>query len=88
MSGKQALNPEMIQASKDGNYDAWKTAAVNSKYPMVSKITNVDQFNILVQLYQAKQDGINTKVKELSQQLGYPVDLANIRCPETLEEER
>ena len=60
--GRQALSAEMIQALKDGNYDAWKTAAVNSNSPLVSKITNEDQFKILVQLYQAKQDGNNTKV--------------------------
>jgi len=70
--GNQALNAEMIQALKDGNYNAWKTAVVNSKSPLVSKITNEDQFKILVQLYQAKQDGNYTKVKELSQQLGLP----------------
>jgi len=71
-SGRQAMSAEMIQAIKDGNYDAWKTAVVNSKSPLVSKITNEDQFKILVQLYQAKQDGNYTKVKDLSQQLGLP----------------
>jgi DNA-binding transcriptional regulator YbjK len=71
-SGRQALNAEMIQAIKDGNYDAWKTAVVNSKSPLVSKITNEDEFKILVQLYQAKQDGNITKVMELSEQLGLP----------------
>lgn len=71
-SGRQVLNAGMIQALKDGNYEAWKTAIVNSKSPLVSKITNADQFNILVQLYRAKQDGNYTKVKELSQQLGLP----------------
>jgi ABC-type cobalt transport system substrate-binding protein len=71
-SGSQAMNAEMIQAIKDGNYDAWKTAAVNSKSPLVSKITNEDGFKILVQLYQAKQDGDYAKVKELSQELGLP----------------
>ncbi len=69
-TGRQTLNAEMIQAIKNGNYDAWKTAALNSKSPLVSKITTADQFKILVQLYQAKQDGDYTKVKELSQQLG------------------
>lgn len=69
-TGRQTLNAEMIQAIKDGNYDAWKTAALNSKSPLVSKITTPDQFNILVQLNKAKQDGDYTKVKELSQQLG------------------
>lgn len=72
MSGKQAMSTEMTQALKDGSYDAWKIAAVNSNSPLVSKIANEDQFNILVQLYQAKQDKNNTKVMELSQQLGLP----------------
>jgi|GEM_PF-1189337 len=71
-SGRQALNAEMNTAIKEGNYTAWKTAAVNSKSPLVSKITNEDQFKILVQLYQAKQDGNYTEVKEQSQQLGLP----------------
>lgn len=71
-SGRQALNTEMIQALKDGNYNAWKTAALNSKSPLVSKITTEDQFKLLVQLNQAKQDGNYTKVNELSQQLGLP----------------
>lgn len=73
-SGIQALNEEMNRAIKEGNYDAWKKAVVNSKSPLVSKITNEDEFKILVQLYQAKQDGNYTKVKELSQQLGLPVE--------------
>ncbi len=71
-SGKQALNAEMIQAIKNGNYDEWKKAVVNSKSPLASKIANEDQFKILVQLYQAKKDGNYTKVNELSQQLGLP----------------
>lgn len=71
-SARQAMNAEMIQAIKDRNYDAWKTAALNSKSPLVSKITTEDQFKILVQLYQAKQDGNHTQVNELSQQLGLP----------------
>lgn len=70
MSEKLALNVEMNQAIKDGNYSAWKTAAEKSNSSMISKITDVDHFNTLVQLYQAKQDGNYTKVKELSAQLG------------------
>ncbi len=69
-SGRQALNAEMNKAIKEGNYTAWKTAAENSKSPMISKIIDQDHFNLLVQLYQAKQDGNYTKVKELSVQLG------------------
>jgi hypothetical protein len=76
-SGRQGLNAQMIQALKEGNYDAWKTATVNSKSLLVSKITTEDQFKILVQLYQAKQDGNNTKVMELSQQLGLPAGYGN-----------
>jgi len=72
MYGKQALNAGMIQAIKDGSYTEWNAAILNSTSPLVSKITNVDQFNILVQLYQAKQDGNNSKVMDLSQQLGLP----------------
>jgi len=44
---------------------------VNSTSPLVSK-ANADQFNILVQLYQAKQDGNNMKVMEPTQQMGLP----------------
>ncbi|MCZ7402727.1 MAG: hypothetical protein O8C61_10950 [Candidatus Methanoperedens sp.] len=72
VSGIQALNAGMIQAIKDNSYTEWNAAIVNSTSPLVSKITNESQFNTLVQLYQAKQDGNNTKVLELSQQLGLP----------------
>jgi hypothetical protein len=75
MYGKQALNSGMIQAIKNGSYTEWSAAIVNSTSPLVSKITNADQFNILVQLYQAKQDGNNTKVMDLSQQLGLPAGM-------------
>jgi hypothetical protein len=71
-SGTQALNAGMIQAIKNNSYTEWNAAIVNSTSPLVSKITNESQFNTLVQLYQAKQDGNNTKVMELSQQLGLP----------------
>lgn len=70
MSEKLALNQEMNQAIKDGNYNAWKTAAQKANSPMISRIDTQDKFNMLVQLYQAKQDGNSTKVKELSAQLG------------------
>lgn len=80
MFARQALNAEMIQAIKDGNYDAWKTAIVNSKSPLVSKITSEDEFKILVQLYQAKQEGNYTKVRELSEQLGLPGGIKTEAC--------
>jgi len=81
ISGRQALSADMIQALRDGNYDEWKTAVANSNSPLVSKITNADQFNILVQLYQAKQDGNYTKVKDLSQQLGLPAGNGKQKMP-------
>jgi hypothetical protein len=68
--GNQTLNIEMNKAIQEGNYGAWKTAATNANSPLLSKITSEDQFKLLVQLYQAKQDGNYSKVKELSQQLG------------------
>lgn len=69
-SGTWAFNEEMNQAIIDGNYDAWKTAAEKANSIMISKIDTQDKFNLLVQLYQAKQDGNYAKVKELSTQLG------------------
>ena len=70
--GIQALNAGMIKAIKDKSYSEWNTAIVNSTSPLVSNITNESQFNTLVALYQTKQDGNNTKVIDLSQQLGLP----------------
>jgi ABC-type antimicrobial peptide transport system permease subunit len=72
MSGKQSLSAGMIQAIKDNSYTEWTTAVAGSTSPLVSKITNETQFNTLVTLYQAKQDGNTTKVMELTQQLGLP----------------
>jgi hypothetical protein len=69
-AGKQALNAGMIQAIKDNSYPEWTAAILNSTSPLVSKINNETQFNTLVALYQAKQDGNNTQVMALSQQLG------------------
>lgn len=67
---RAACNEQIVQAIENEDYEAWKKAAVNS--PMISKILNEDDFKILVQLHQAKQDGDYTKVKELSEQLGLP----------------
>lgn len=77
--GIGALNEDMIKAVKDGDYEAWKTAAVNANSPLLSKITTEDQFKILVQLYQAKQDGNYELAKELGQQLGLPVGIGRHR---------
>ncbi len=69
-SERGAFNEQMNKAIKEGNYEAWKEAAANS--PMISKINNEEDFKILIQLHQAKQDGDYAKVKELSEQLGLP----------------
>jgi hypothetical protein len=69
-SERGAFNEQMVQAIEEGDYGAWKEAAVNT--PMISKIKNEDDFKILVQLHQAKQEGDFEKVKELSEQLDLP----------------
>jgi hypothetical protein len=72
-SERRVLSEEMNKTIQDGNYEAWKKAANNSRYPLISRINNEDDFKILVQLHQAKQQGDFEKVKELSAQLGLPV---------------
>lgn len=57
-----------IQAIEAGDYDAFKLAAEN--WPMLSNIQNEEDFEILVQLHQAKQDGDYETVKELREELG------------------
>ncbi|MCX9084326.1 MAG: hypothetical protein OIN87_05950 [Candidatus Methanoperedens sp.] len=69
-TGTAVCNGEMEQALENGDYEAWKTVAVNS--PMISNIQNEDDFKILVQLHQAMEDGNYTQVKELRDQLGLP----------------
>jgi hypothetical protein len=61
----------MEKVIKEGNCEAWKKEAENSSVNS-SKILDKDRFKILVQLYQAKQEGNYTKVRELSEQLGLP----------------
>jgi len=69
MSKRQAQREAMEKAVQEGDYEAWKKAAENLSVTPY-KILDEDQFKILVQLYQAKQDGNYTKVRELSEQLG------------------
>lgn len=68
VSERQAQREAMEKAVQQGDYEAWKKAAENS--PIISKIQNEEDFKTLVQLYQAKQEGNYTKVRELSKQLG------------------
>ena len=71
MSEKQVEREAMEKAIQEGDYEAWKKAAENSSVNY-SIILDEDHFKILVQLFQAKQDGNYTKVRELSEQLGLP----------------
>lgn len=71
MSERQAQREAIEKALQEGDYEAWKKAVENSSMNS-SKILDEDHFKTLVQLYQAKQDGNFTKVRELSEQLGMP----------------
>lgn len=59
---------DKIQAIEAGDYEAFKLAAEN--WPMLSNIQNEGDFELLVQLHQAKQDGDYETVEELREQLG------------------
>lgn len=71
MSERQAQREAMEKAVQEGDYEAWKKASENLSVTQY-KILDENDFKILVQLHQAKQDGNYTKVKELSEQLGLP----------------
>ncbi|MBC2746780.1 MAG: hypothetical protein HF975_07195 [ANME-2 cluster archaeon] len=58
------------QAIEAGDYKAFKVAAEN--LPVLSNIQNEDDFEMLVQLHQAKLDGDYETVAELREQLGLP----------------
>lgn len=59
---------DKIQAIEAGDYEAFKVAAEN--WPMLSNIQNEGDFELLVQLHQAKQDGDYETVEQLREQLG------------------
>jgi hypothetical protein len=85
MSEMREQRQTMNQAVEDGDYEAWKEAAENS--PMISKIQSVDDFEILVQIYQAKQDGDYEKAKELNEQLGFPCGFGEHKMDRHFEDE-
>lgn len=62
------LREDKKLAIEAGDYEAFLVAAEN--WPMLSKIQNEDDFELLVQLHQAKQDGDFETVEELKEQLG------------------
>ena len=61
---------DMKLAIEAGDYDAFKLSAEN--WPISSKIQDKGDFEMLVQLHQAKLDGDDETVNELREQLGLP----------------
>jgi hypothetical protein len=70
MSGMREQREDMKLAIEAGDYDAFKVAAEN--WPISSKIQDNGDFEILVQLHQAKLDRDYETVNELREQLGLP----------------
>ena len=68
MSEMRELREDRKQAIEAGDYEAFKVAAEN--WPMLSKIQDEGDFEILSQLHQAKLDGDYETVEELREQLG------------------
>lgn len=67
-SEMRELREDRKQAMEAGDYEAFKVAAEN--WPMLSKIQDEGDFEILSQLHQAKIDGDYETVEELREQLG------------------
>ena len=61
---------DMKLAIEAGDYDAFELSAEN--WPISSKIQDKGDFEMLVQLHQAKLDGDDETVNELREQLGLP----------------
>ena len=68
MSEMREQREDMKLAIEAGDYEAFEVAAKD--WPMLSNIQNEDDFEILVQLHQAKLDGDYETVEELREQLG------------------
>ena len=67
-SEMRELREDKIRAIEAGDYEAFKVAAEN--WPMLSKIQDEGDFEILSRLHQAKLDGDYETVEELREQLG------------------
>ncbi len=79
MSGMREQREDMKLAIEAGDYDAFKVAAEN--WPMSSNIQDESDFEILVQLHQAKLDGDYETVYELREQLGLPGGFGEHKMP-------
>jgi hypothetical protein len=78
MSERQAQMEAIEQAIQKGDYEAWKKAVESMNSEMM---LDEENFKILVQLHQARENGDYETVKELSEQLGLPENLPQ-RCAE------
>ena len=67
-SDMRELREDKKQAIEAGDYEAFKLAAKD--WPMLSQIENEGDFELLVQLHQAKMDGDDETVEKLREQLG------------------
>ena len=70
---------DMKLAIEAGDYDAFKLSAVN--WPISSKIQDKGDFEMLVQLHQAKLDGDDETANELREQLGLPGRFGEHKMP-------
>ena len=73
------IREKMVNAIEANNYEAFKLAAEN--WPISSKIQDKGDFEILVQLHQAKLDGDDETVNELREQLGLPGGFGEHKMP-------
>ena len=70
MSGMREQREDMKLAIEAGDYESFKVAAEN--WPVLSNIQNKGDFEMLVQIHQAKLNGDYETVDELREQLGLP----------------
>ena len=67
-SDMRELREDKKQAIEAGNYEDFKVVAEN--WPQLSLIQNAEDFELLIQLHQAKMDGDDETVEKLREQLG------------------
>lgn len=79
MSERQEQRQNIIEAIEAGDYETFQTAAENS--PVLNCIQNENDFEMLVQLHQAKQDRDYEKMRELSEQLGLAREFCHHAMP-------
>jgi len=68
MVERHAAKQEMREALEAGDFEAWKAAVENM--PRKQEVSEED-FNVMVQMHQARQDGDFDKAMELREELGF-----------------